>query len=163
MNYRNAMEESLKIATQSPDPSTQNGAVLVDSLGYVFAGDCNRFPDGVQYNPDRWLRPGKYQFIEHAERNAIFAAARKGESTEGSTMVCAWAACSDCARAIVQAGIAKLVRFPAEIMNAGSDPRWHQECEVGDVILIEGGVEIVEQTFPDIAIEVRRNGQLWHP
>ncbi|MFX8778102.1 deaminase, partial [Acinetobacter baumannii] len=57
----------------------------------------------------RWERPLKYQFVEHAERNSIFHAAREGSKLAGSTMYCPWYACADCARAIIQAGIKEVV------------------------------------------------------
>ena len=46
----------------------------------------------------------------HAERNAIFNAARKGTSTAGSTMYC-WCPvpCHECAIAIIQSGIRHVV------------------------------------------------------
>ena len=35
---------------------------------------------------DRWERPEKYSWVEHAERNAIYAAAREGVRLAGATM-----------------------------------------------------------------------------
>src|SRR4051812_44655189 len=61
----------------STDPSTQNGAVLVHNMGkgrerVVVANGANHFPAGVKESPERWERPAKYAWVEHAERNAIF-------------------------------------------------------------------------------------------
>lgn len=83
-----------KEATKSPDPSTQNGAVIVTTAGT--AADCNRFPERVKITDARLERPLKYNFIEHAERNAIFSAARKQLPLLGATMYVPWFACSDC-------------------------------------------------------------------
>src|ERR1039457_2884604 len=106
-----AMHEAMEAATHSPDPSTQSGAVVMLADGQVVAADYNRFPVGVTESKERWERPLKYRFIEHAERNVIFQAARKGIKTEGATLVCPWSACSDCARAVVEAGFTTLVRL----------------------------------------------------
>jgi deoxycytidylate deaminase len=80
-------------AEKSTDPSTQNGAVLVGlpcsewthevndqgQLEYVqrkpcreFIASANFFPQGVQESEERWTRPLKYKFVEHAERNVIY-------------------------------------------------------------------------------------------
>jgi len=51
----------------------------------------------------------EYCNCSHAERNAIFNAARKGIATEGAKIIC-WCGvpCHDCSIAIVQAGIKKV-------------------------------------------------------
>jgi dCMP deaminase len=51
----------------------------------------------------------KYIWFEHAERNAIYQAARRGLSTEGCTMFVELTPCVECARAIIQAGITQVV------------------------------------------------------
>jgi len=53
---------------------------------------------GVKDLPDRFERPIKYMFFEHAERNAIFTAARHGIRTEGATLYVQALPCVDCAR-----------------------------------------------------------------
>jgi len=47
--------------------------------------------------------------MEHAERNAIYNAARHGTQMEGCTLYVELLPCMDCARAIVQAGIREVV------------------------------------------------------
>jgi dCMP deaminase len=131
------------MAHQSPDPSTQNGAVLMDDDGRILVGAFNEFPNGVLYTDERWERPTKYFYIEHAERNVIFDAAASGIATRGLTMVCPWSACADCARAIVQAGIKTLVRHRLANDESTTNERWNQTIVAGDEILTEGGVEIV--------------------
>jgi dCMP deaminase len=99
-----------RVAEDSPDRSRKTGAVIVDSQGQVISIGCNTLPDGIEHE-DRFLtRPGKYDWTEHAERNAVFAVARaKDKSTEGCEMITPWFPCVPCARAIVQAGITRLV------------------------------------------------------
>ena len=154
---RDLLRLAYRQAIHSPDPSTQNGAILAlrDGTPILNTGACNAPPDGVA---GRWRRPEKYLWTEHAERASIFAAARYGIRTQGLTMGCAWAACADCARAIVGAGIARLIRHPYE------DERWRESVEVGDAILSEGGVEVIDfhGRFPDV-VPIRRGGVLWQP
>jgi dCMP deaminase len=153
-----------RYATKSPDPSTQNGAVLRTRAGrlYKTTAACNDFPKGLSIVAERLQRPLKYSFIEHAERNAIYAAARLGLWADGLEMVATWAACADCARAIVQAGIVRLIRHNPPI--DGAVARWFASIDVGDVILREGGVAIVDvlDRLPD-APPVLRDGTLWQP
>lgn len=131
------MDWAWRAAEASPDPDTKNGAILVSPLGDVVLAACNRFPRGVEETAARWERPAKYQFVEHAERNAIYQAAHNGLKTAGLTMVCPWAACAECARAIIQAGIVRLVREPLPVSS------WSESIALGDQLFSEAGVEVV--------------------
>ena len=92
----------------SSDLNTQNGAIIVNN-GEIISMGANSIPLNVKIDDNRLKRPDKYNYIEHAERNAIYNAAKQGKSTYGATMYCPWFACTDCARAIIQSGIKKVV------------------------------------------------------
>jgi dCMP deaminase len=163
---RSYLQTACMFAEQfATDPSTQNGAVLVDpATGDVVAIGANHFPAGVEENPERWERPIKYSFVEHAERNAIFDAAKAGIATKGLIMYCPWFACSDCARAIIQAGITEVVghRSPTEATNA----RWTDSVKVAMTMLDEAGVKtrwITERLFTEGEIVLRRDGKEYTP
>lgn len=164
-DYTAAMNAALQCATNSPDPSTQNGAVLVGPDGDVLVGGCNEFAYGTEYTKERWERPAKYSYIEHAERNVIYEAARTGIRTQGLTIVAGWAACADCARAIVQAGLDRLVRIPSNEQTTHA--RWGESIDIGDVIMLEGGIEILNlepEEIKGLTIpELRRDGHTWDP
>jgi dCMP deaminase len=88
------LREACRYATQhSHDPETQNGAVLVTSRQTIYAANC--IPPGVARPEHRLSRPFKYDFIEHAERAAIYKAAATGAATAGATLYCPWFACTD--------------------------------------------------------------------
>lgn len=159
--YEAAMIAACVKALDSPDPSTQNGAVLINGSGDILAMGCNEFPRGVAYHDERWERPLKYSIIEHAERNAIFAAARFGYPCDGMTLVCPYAACADCARAIVQAGIKTLVTLPRRI--AHTNARWSETVRLADRMLLEAGVDLTFYTGPLATPLLRRDGQLMRP
>jgi dCMP deaminase len=146
-------------ALRSPDPSTQNAAVLYDEFGVCSSTYAvNEFPRGVHetnhLGTSRWERPGKYMWVEHAERNSIYKAARLGISTAGATMVCPWAACADCARGIIQAGFGRLVTMQYEISG-----RWDESIDAGFTMLAEAGVK-VEFIDGPLGVKVRRNGKV---
>ena len=98
------------VATKSKDESTQIGAVLVNRDNSIVSTGYNSFPRGIKdLIPERQERPEKYYWMEHAERNAIYNAARNGVSTVGTRlfMSCPMP-CPDCARGIINAGITEL-------------------------------------------------------
>lgn len=98
------------IKKKSKDVNTQIGVVIVGKDKEIISTGYNSFPRGI--NDDisrRQERPEKYYWFEHAERNAIYNAARIGVSTKGSTMYLSCGIpCSDCARAIINAGIVRI-------------------------------------------------------
>ena len=91
----------------SKDQSTQCGAVLARNRRVLSTG-YNGFPPGVNDAELRYHeRPMKYFMTEHAERNAIYNAARHGVSTDGATCyVFGLHPCSRCVRAMLAAGVA---------------------------------------------------------
>ena len=120
----------------SHDPDTQNGAVLVTKTGTIYAANC--VPPGVARPEHRLSRPFKYDFIEHAERAAIHKAAAAGAATAGATLYCPWFACTDCARAIVAAGIKEVVGL-ISLRNA-TPARWLLKVELAEKMLEEACV-----------------------
>jgi dCMP deaminase len=125
---------------QSTDPHTQNGAVIVafEAGRTVSARSANSLPIGVAVAADRLQRPLKYSFIEHAERGAIYAAARKGLKTAGATLYCPWFACADCARAIICAGIEQVVGHVKPRLH--TPDRWQDSIQIADQMFREAGV-----------------------
>jgi dCMP deaminase len=77
--------------------------------------------------------------MEHAERNAIFAAAREGRALAGATLATTFFPCIDCARAIVQSGVVRVLS-PEPALD---DPIWGASFPRSRVILEEGGVELI--------------------
>ena len=127
-------------AEHSHDPSTQNGAILVPTGAAYAAVAANEFPANIFRTPERLTRPAKYRWIEHAERNAIYAAAKMGTKTAGATLYCCWFACPECARGIIQAGIKEVV---GHVLPRSLTPlRWEPEVALGEAMLREAGVSM---------------------
>ena len=148
-------------ATLGTDPSTQNGALLVDEGGNILIAVGNHFPYGVKSSDERWQRPLKYSFVEHAERNAIYMAARKGIQTLGLKMYCPWFACPDCARAIVQAGIKEVTGHDFDLHKTAA--HWLELIAIADQILTEGKVEFRRVPGKIGDVKIRFNGQEVEP
>ena len=137
---------ALHIAGWSKDPSTKVGAIIVGDTNQVNSMGFNGPPRGVDDDvPERWERPLKYKICEHAERNAIYNSARMGAVTMGGTMYMTsfpakFGPCDDCCRAIIQAGICRIVTEPP----SGDIERWKESFRVGREMLLEAGIEIDE-------------------
>lgn len=131
------------VSTKSKDRSTKVGAVIVQARSPISTG-FNGFPRGVvDFKEERHERPLKYLITEHAERNAIFNAAREGIRTLGSTLYMYGGGypCADCARAIVQSGIKEFVTMGHTFTGKGD--QWKESCLWGLKMLEEGGVAVV--------------------
>ena len=124
-------------ATNAHDPHTQNGAVLVPKREtVVYAANC--IPRELANLASRLERPAKYQWVEHAERRVIYTCAKNGIATADATIYCVWFACTDCARAIIQAGIREVVGHV--VPRSRTPDRWLEQVEAGEAMLREAGV-----------------------
>jgi dCMP deaminase len=133
--------ENVKI--KSKDQSTQIGAVIVGEDNEVLSTGYNSFPRGLDdTKPERQERPEKYFWFEHAERNAIYNAARVGTPLKGSSIyITSGVPCMDCARGIVNAGIKKV--FCKTICTTTNKEKWEESQKKSVELLNECGVEVI--------------------
>jgi dCMP deaminase len=128
----------------SPDPSTKNGAVLVDRDGRIISYATNRFARGVEATKARLDdRPTKYRMVVHAENGAVFNAARCGKSTKDATLYCPFYSCSECAKAIIQSGIRRVVGHAQIMVVAAEHKAWTESICHGWEMMHEAGVECI--------------------
>jgi dCMP deaminase len=137
-NIDELMDRAKAAALQSPNRVRQVGAVLVAADGSTKIASCNTFPKGVRDLDERHEGDGRFVWMEHAERNAIFEAARRGVATRAATLATTFFPCIDCARAIVQSGIARLCTPAPDY----ADAVWGNAFQRSRVILEEGGVNM---------------------
>ncbi len=98
------------IARGSKDERTKIGAVVIGPDNEIRTTGYNGMPRGVDDDVrERHEKPEKRWWFEHAERNAVFNAARIGVSLKGCTMYTQGTPCAECARAVIQAGITRVV------------------------------------------------------
>ncbi len=132
------MDIACLVATWSKDRSTGVGCVLVRDRAILTTG-FNGFPRGINDDVDaRHERPAKYLWTEHAERNAVYGAASCGISTKGATAYVNWFPCMDCARALIQAGVVRLVARSPDF----DDPKWGAQFRVVVGMLEEARVDV---------------------
>jgi dCMP deaminase len=142
------------LSSRSKDPNTQVSCVIVGPEHNIRATGYNSLPRGVRDDaeifPERFERPEKYMWIEHAERNAIYSAARIGTPLAGSRLICQLLPCMDCGRAIIQVGIVEIV-YDADRQRIfeTTTPRYVPDFERVRSMLTEAGVKVTPWSEPN--------------
>lgn len=133
------------ISKKSKDRSTKVGCVIVGPDNEVRSIGYNGFPRRVNDGKDsRHDRPAKYRYTEHAERNAIYNAARVGIPLKDCTLYLNWepCPCTDCTRAIIQSGITKIVGPDKPFGKPGAHD-WQEDFQFSGEMLDEAEIERV--------------------
>ena len=138
---RRFLELADYIASWTEDRDFAVGAVVVGPDLAVRATGYNGLARGIKADDDsRFERESgeKFFWFEHAERNAVYNAARIGTSLDGCTIYVNRFPCSDCSRAIIQSGITRVVcpRKPAQ------DGKLDHSFDVSEVMLAEAGINL---------------------
>lgn len=96
---------------RSKDPNTQVGACIVKDNKIIGIG-YNGLPIGCSDDDFPWDKNGdfldtKYPFVVHAELNAILNSIKS--DIKGAFIYVALFPCNECAKAIIQSGIKKVI------------------------------------------------------
>ena len=108
----------------------------------ILATGYNGLPRGVSDADEaRFDRSSGETFFwgEHAERNAIYNAARIGVPLQGCTIYVNRFPCADCGRALIQCGIAPVASPPIPEADGALD----YSFQVSRQMLTEAGIEVV--------------------
>lgn len=133
------------IAQKSMDTSTKCGCVVVNDEHTILSTGYNSPPRGsrdIDIPID--VRPDKYWYMEHAERNAIYNASRLGVSLVNSTFYITGSPCIDCFRGILSVGAKAIV---------------HGENRA-KMLMIDEREELDLTLFPDIEIRKLDNAMM---
>ena len=138
-------------ALRSKDPNTQVGACIVDKDNKIVSVGYNGMPRGVKDTDVPWAREGgfketKYAYVVHAELNAILNTPR---SLKDCTLYVSLFPCNECAKAIIQSGIKKIV-YESDKYN-GTDGN-----VVSKKMLNLAGVELVQLPY-EVSVDVNTN------
>ena len=132
------MEMAHLTASWSKDPSTKVGCVIVDTMRTVVALGYNGFPRGVDDSPERYAdREQKYPRVVHSELNAILNA---NGPVRGCVLYCTFPPCCECAKAIIQSGINRVV-IPLK-MEEEEEARWTDSVGVAFGMFEEAGIQV---------------------
>ena len=98
------------VALRSHDAETLVGSILVSNKsGDVLGTGYNGFVRGASDHNLPNKRPEKYTYMVHSEMNLICNLARRGVSTEDSTLYCTMSPCVTCMRLLYQSGVTRVI------------------------------------------------------
>ncbi len=108
---------------RSKDPNTQVGCCIVSKDNKILSMGYNGLPRGCSDDEFPWCREGepldnKYFYSTHSELNAILN--YKGTQLEGSKLYVSLFPCNECAKAIIQSGIATIIYEDDKYANTPS-------------------------------------------
>lgn len=132
---------------KSHDPHRPVAALITNFEGNVVAEGTNSPPLEYNYTTAQTHRAiegdpdWKYFMLEHAERNAILHGLSSGAVLREGTLYGTLFPCADCARAIVGAGIRRVV-VPAAGQNPIRDERWRKHYEYARQIFELAGTTV---------------------
>jgi dCMP deaminase len=135
------------LADWSKEEGRRVGSVIVGPDKEIRATGFNGLPRGVNDDiPARHSREtgAKYKWSSHAERNAIYNAARVGTPLKGCTIYVPFFPCVECAKAIIQAGIVELVAYAPDY----SDLKWAEDFQISVEMFKEAEVSV--RTIPKL-------------
>lgn len=129
------------VRERSKDPVTKVGACIVKDNKVISTG-YNGFPVGISDYTYPWSKnsdkptENKYFYVVHAELNAILSAK---QSLDGCTLYVTKFPCNECAKAIIQSGIKKIIyREPSAKFYKGKIDK-----EIVLTLFKEAGIECV--------------------
>lgn len=156
------MEVVRTVMSWSSDRSTKCGCVIVNEDNHQVAVGYNGLPRDIKYTEERQERPEKYYWFEHAERNAIYNAARAGHKLDGCIAYISGPPCHDCARGLIQAGISR-IKIPKyhNFLDKEKDERWRESCDRAMRMLKEAGVDfqILEDEWVEDGLKHKKTSQ----
>ena len=128
---------------RSKDPSTQVGACIIDEDKKIIGIGYNGFPQGSSDDEMPWDREGdfletKYPYVVHAELNAILNSIK---SLKNCIIYVTHFHCNECAKAIVQVGINKVVYFSDKHKSLDSTKASRKILENAQVEMVHLEVE----------------------
>ena len=138
-------------ALRSKDPNTQVGACIVDNEHKVVSIGYNGMPRGCNDENMPWQREGdfletKYAYVVHAELNAILNSPR---SLKDCTVYVSLFPCNECAKAIIQSGIRKVIYESDKYATVDN-------FIASKKMLTEAGVELEQRPY-QVEIELKTN------
>lgn len=152
------------VAMRSLDAHTHVGCVITDSDNVLVSTGYNSLPRGIEIDEEaiRLSRENgeKYFWMEHAERNAIYNAARRGTVLKGCRLYVPWMPCSDCCRAIIQTGITEVIihRNGQDFYDRHTNGKWNDSYVRTVTMFEEAGVTLRFIECEIVTPEVFMNG-----
>lgn len=125
----------------SKDESTKVGTIILAPYTHqILSMGYNGMPRGFDEKiRERWERPHKYLFVEHAERNAIYNACRNGVSLENSIAITTLFPCADCMRGLIQSGVKTII---TKNYSVEQEQRWNEHFDASIAMAKECDISV---------------------
>ncbi|KAI8111759.1 hypothetical protein M9435_004258 [Picochlorum sp. BPE23] len=143
---------------RSKDPNKQVGACIVDQNNVICGIGYNGFPRGCPDSKLPWAKLSrngskldtKYPYVCHAEMNAILN--KNGASVVGSKVYVTMFPCNECAKLMIQAGIAEIIFHEDKAQPKAETPgtgkfRLADQYAASKKLLALAGVKIRQHMF----------------
>lgn len=145
----------------SDDPDTKVGALFVNKDYQILSAGFNHSPSKMDLRANRVnnfkkiSKPQKYDWIEHAERNAIFSALNHGTDLTNSVCITTLPPCIDCTRAIILSNVSRIITFVPKGEN-----KWSKQFETSKLLLNKSNIpyHIIDITEEDTNINIGSYG-----
>ena len=148
------MGVALLSARRSKDPSTQVGACIVNDKNKIVGAGYNGLPMGCDDDEFPWEKQGdflqtKYPYICHAELNAILN--NIGMDLRGCKIYTALFPCNECAKAIIQSGIAEVIFLSDKYAGTDTAKASRLMLDKAGVTCrkVQSGISSIELSFND--------------
>lgn len=129
------MDIAHAVSLKSKD-TTKVGCVIIGEDKQILTTGWNGNSRGVYDLPERQERPTKYDFVIHAEANAVCNASRSGTALKGATAYVTHCCCNNCADILIQSGIKCVVVGNGKLIG-------NHKNEIAMIKFSEAGVEVI--------------------
>ena len=139
--HREWIELAHKQGLKSKVPA-EIGCVIVSDSGDLLSAGWNHIPDGVDVTDARYTHPAIRVWAEHAERIAIYNAAKNGVCLNGATAYINYSPesiCTRCIQALIQSGIVRFIG-PNRQLNNKNTKNYHT---VNQYMIAEANIEMI--------------------
>lgn len=128
------MSVAYTVAKSSHDSNTQHGAVIVDRKNHIVSTGCNGFLSGALDDvlPNERENGFKYEYVMHAERNALDQATKADLSD--CRIYVTGVSCNTCLKGIIAKGIKEII--VGDVGHVYAEGFWEMQhflCEMHNV------------------------------
>ena len=154
------------IGMRSKDEHTHVGSVIVDKNNILVSTGYNSLPRHIEIDKEKTRisreNGEKYFWMEHAERNAIYNAARRGIELLDCRLYVPWMPCTDCARGIIQTGISDVIvhKNGQDFYDEHTNGKWIDSYKRTKLMFKEAGVNLKFITCDIVIPEIYMNGKI---
>jgi len=128
-------------SAQSQDPNTQVSSALVTWAGGIVLAAWNELPPALCGKGYPRTPETKNYCFEHAERRVLYKSVANKLSVGGLQMYGTWIACAECARAIIEFNISRVVTFRRLVER--TPPKWQESVREGLAMMRDAGITVI--------------------